>query len=193
MKKLLLSGVVLLVLLVPMSAAGASELDARAIESIMVDLESMIGRIEGVDFATLKVRSHENGLRSVAIPLSEATRERLLARSANASDFKTMAVGAQLSEPSNLSALITAVSALENTFYNFWFAVGNLRTTDQVKKTTFQLKGPGDRFKIVENLLYEALHLVVFWAEESSGDPGFHTIQCKVANGGKAKTIIFTE
>ncbi len=194
MKKIVMLGVALVLALVPLSSVRATEMDARALERIVTDLESVIGRIEGVDFTALKVRSHGQGLYSVAIPMPEATRKQLLSGSSSqAADFKTMATGLSLSEPSSFSALITAASCLDDTFYNFWFVVGNARPTDQFKRTTFQLKGPGDKFKIVDTLVYDALSLVVFFTEQLSGDVGFHTIQIKVTSGGKIKTIVLCQ
>lgn len=192
MRSALILGCILLASLVA-SPAVAGEPDSATVERIMLDLEKLIGRLEGVDYDALPVKDLGNGLYKVAIPLPEGTRERLLASSASAADFKTMAVGLQLSTPTSPSSVIMAVDALDNTDYNFWFAVGNLRTTDQRKRTIFQLKGPGDRFRLTDNILYEALRLVVFFTEQSSGDTGFHTIQAKVANGGKAKAIYFAQ
>jgi len=182
-------GVALLALSAPLTAAQASEvIDGRVLEAIALDLEKLIGGLEGVDFDTLKLEEVGNGLYSVAIPLSPATRDRLLEASASAKDFQPLAVGLQLSDLDSLSTLITAVSALENASYTFWFAVVNFRDTDQVKKTTFQLKGPGEKFKIVQDITYNALTLAALVSTQSSGDFGVHTIQVKVTGGGKAKT-----
>lgn len=196
MGKSLILGLTLLVALAPLSVAAAASQQAEIVEGIVVDLERLFGRIEGVDYEALTVRDLGNGLRGVAIPLPEATLERLRAASASdasAADFKTMATGLQLTEPSSVSVLITAADALENTDYIFWFVVGNLRSTAEERKTTFQMKGPGDKFKHTAQIEYPARSLFALVVEESSGDAGFHTIQAKVAKGGKAKTIYFAQ
>ncbi len=191
-KKLLI--VVLLAALAPLSTASAAGMDAKDVEQIVVDLERVIGRLEGVDFSALKVRDHGNGLKSLAIPLPESVRNRLLAASASdalAKDFKAIAAGLQLTEPTSASILITAALAQVDVLYNFWWAVVSLKSSDQVKKTTFQMKGPGKKFKIVDEFLYPENAIQVYWTEQRSGDFGFHTIQAKVVGGGKAKTLYF--
>lgn len=191
MKRLLILAIALMLALAPLSSARAGEPDARAIENLLAGVEELIGGIEGVNFQELEVRK-QGRLYSVAIPIPEATRERLLARSASAGDFKPLACGLQLSNPGSFSSLITAVSALDDTDYNFWFATMNLRSSDQVKKTTFQRKGLGEKFKVVDTLLYEAASLVLFTLEANSG-VGSSTIQVKITGGGKAKTGYFAQ
>ena len=180
-------GVALLALVAPFSVAHASDIDGRTLEAIAVDLERLIGGLEGVDFGSLKLEEVGNGLYAATIPLSAATRGHLLKATA-AKDFQPLAVGLQLSDLGSLGTLITAVDALQNTTYTFWFAVVNFRDTDQIKKTTFQLKGPGDKFKIVQDVTYGALSIAAFVSSQGSGDFGVHTIQVKIAGGGKAKT-----
>lgn len=193
MRKILISGIALAIALMPLPGAAAAEVDARALESIVAGIESLVGGLEGVDLSELEVRSHRSGLRSVAIPLPEATRDRLLAQSASAKDFKPLAVGLQLTQPGNFSTLITAVSALTDRDYHFWFAVMNLRATDQSKKTIFQRKGPGQKFKVTETLDYDGGALILFFLEANSGNVGASTIQVKITGGGKAKTGYFAQ
>lgn len=192
MRKSLIVLIALVVAGLPLSGAHAAEVEARALESIMANIESLVGGLEGVDLSALEVRSHGGRLHSVAIPLPEATRDRLLASSASAKDFKPLAVGLQLTSPTNLSTLITAVSALDDTLYNFWFAVMNLRASDQTKRTIFQRKGSGDKFKITDTFTYDALALVLFFGEFNSG-VGPSTVQVKITGGGKAKTGYFAQ
>lgn len=189
MKKLSFALVVALALL-SMSAASAAEVDSRAVEQIAIDLETLLGVLEGVERDDVTVTAYDSGISMLSIPLPEAMRSRLEAASASSSlakDFAPLALGLQLTNPSSFSSLITAVDALTDTEYNFWCAVVNLKEVDQTKKTTLQMKGVG---KVTDSVLYEALTLNL--PTVAATTPGFGIVQltCKVVGGGKVKSKV---
>ncbi len=193
MKRIVILGIALLLALAPLSAARAADVDAEMLEAIMVDLETLIGPLEGIDFGRVTARSYAGGMVSYSIPLPEGLRQRLSAASASttsAKNFKALAAGLQRTSPSNASVLIHASLASPNSSYNFWCAVANISNSDERKSTTIQLKGPGEKFRANSNIDYDAGTIVVnVVGDASSGDFGFHTILCKVGGAGKAKTL----
>lgn len=188
MGKKLASIAALAALLLVGAPVSASEIDRRAIEEISIDIEALLGTIEGVDLNNLPVKRYDSGISSISIPLPEDQLSRLRAeKAAKAADFSTLAVGMSLSEPSSTSALITAANALTFTDYNVWCAVVNVRDNDQVKNTTIQMKGEA---KVVDSVTYTAGTIEVIWI--SATTPGFKLLQliCKVVGGGKVKAKV---
>lgn len=188
MGKKLASIAALAALLLVGAPVSASEIDRRAIEEIAIDIEALLGTIEGVDLNNLPVKRYDSGISSISIPLSEDQLARLRAeKAARPADFSSLAVGMSLSEPSSTSALITAANALTFTDYNVWCAVVNVRSNDQVKNTTIQMKGEA---KVVDSVTYTAGTIEVIWI--SATTPGFKILQliCKVAGGGKVKAKV---
>lgn len=188
MARNLASIAVLAALLVAGAPVSASEIDRRAIEEIAIDIEALVGTIEGVDLNNLPVKRYDSGISSISIPLSEDQLSRARAeKAAKPADFSTLAVGMSLSEPSSTSALITAANALTFTDYNVWCAVMNVRSNDQTKSTTLQMKGEA---KVTDSVTYSAGTIEVIWI--SATTPGFKLLQliCKVVGGGKVKAKV---
>lgn len=188
MAKKLASIAALAALLVAGAPVSASEIDRRAIEEIAIDIEALVGTIEGIDLRNLPVKRYDSGISSISIPLSEEQLTRLRAEKATkAADFAALSVGMSLSDPSSTSALIMAANASTFTEYNVWCAVANLRNTDQTKNTTIQMKGEA---KVTDSITYGSNSIGVFWI--SANTPGFKILQliCKVVGGGKAKAKV---
>lgn len=180
--------VALAVSLISVAPATATDVDPRAVEDLAIQLEALLGTIEGVDFDNVTVKRYDNGMTALSVPLPAEQLVRLrAAKAAGAKDFAPLAVGIQLSTPSSTSALIHAATALVNTTYNLWCAVVNLRATDQTKNTKLQMKGVDT---VSGSVSYDANSATVVGSTPTTPNQAGRIVtnQCKVTGGGKAKS-----
>lgn len=176
---------------VPCAAAEKTPAKSPQLEDMATGMELLFQEFLGTPDVQPVFRDQGHGIYSLSVSLDQLGRgsERFAAASA-AKPLKNLAVGHMLSEPSSLSTLIHAVVSSVGLDYNVWWAATNEGPDDLTRKTTIVHKGPGGDLKLVNNLLYDAFSVILFFSEVESlhDDEGVFKMSSKISGATRIKS-----